>query len=121
MFDAFDDIMTVEEVGEAMKIGTTQAYRMVRSKQLKAFKEGKDWKVPKEALIEYIREKSNLTMSNSDKPVKKPKKEAVDNTPTIAVTNSATPPKKQTKVTRYQDLNPHINNKNIDYNVIWMP
>ena len=57
MFELFDDILTIEDVSEALKIGTTQVYKIVRSGQLKAYKEGKDWKIPKVRLIEYIQQK----------------------------------------------------------------
>lgn len=60
MFEAFDDILTIEELSEALKIGTTQAYKLVRSGKLKAFKEGKDWKISKKALIQYVSEQSQF-------------------------------------------------------------
>ena len=60
MFEAFDDILTVEEVSAILKIGTTQAYKLVRSGTLKAYKEGKDWKIPKESLVLYIKEQTRL-------------------------------------------------------------
>ena len=60
MFETYDDILTVEEVAEALKIGTSQAYRILRNGELKGYKEGKDWKTPKIALENYIREKVNL-------------------------------------------------------------
>lgn len=54
MFEQYDDILTVSELAEALKVGSTQAYRLVRSQKIKAFKEGKDWKIPKAAVIQYI-------------------------------------------------------------------
>lgn len=60
MFETYDDILTIEELAEALKIGTTQAYKIVRSGQLKGYKEGKDWKIAKQALIRYIMERSHL-------------------------------------------------------------
>lgn len=57
MFDLFDDILNIEDVAEALKIGTTQVYKIVRSGQLKGYKEGKDWKIPKSCLIEYIQQR----------------------------------------------------------------
>lgn len=53
MFEQYDDILTIEEVAELLRIGMTQAYRIVRSGNLKGYKEGKDWKIPKKALINY--------------------------------------------------------------------
>lgn len=60
MFEQYDDILTIEEVAELLRIGMTQAYRIVRSGNLKGYKEGKDWKIPKQALINYVASKSHL-------------------------------------------------------------
>ena len=60
MLEAFDDILTIEELAEILKIGTTQAYKLVRSGAVKAFKEGKDWKISKLAVIDYIMKRSKL-------------------------------------------------------------
>ena len=60
MFESFDDILTVEEVSAILKIGTTQAYKLVRLGTLKAYKEGKEWKIPKESLVLYIKEQTRL-------------------------------------------------------------
>lgn len=61
MFDSCDDILTVEETADALKTGVTQIYKILRSGQLKGYKEGKDWKIPKVSLESYIREKINLS------------------------------------------------------------
>lgn len=58
MFETFDDILTVEEIAEALKIGTSQAYKLLRSGKLKGFKEGKDWKIPRICLEAYIRSRT---------------------------------------------------------------
>ncbi|MCI8940251.1 MAG: helix-turn-helix domain-containing protein [Dorea sp.] len=60
MFEQYDDILTIEEISEILKIGMTQAYRIVRSGDLKGYKEGKDWKIPKQALNEYVISRSHL-------------------------------------------------------------
>lgn len=57
MFETYDDIMTIDEISEALKIGSSQAYKIVRTQQLKGYKEGKDWKIPKTSLIEYVQQK----------------------------------------------------------------
>ena len=61
MFESYDDILTVEEVAEILKIGMTQAYRIIRTGQLKGYKEGKDWKIPKQSLSNYVLSKSHLS------------------------------------------------------------
>ena len=60
MFEQYDDILTIEEVAELLRIGMTQAYRIVRSGNLKGYKEGKEWKIPKQALINYVVSQSHL-------------------------------------------------------------
>lgn len=60
MFEAYDDILTIEDVAEILKIGTTQTYKIVRIGKLKGYKEGRDWKIPKQALEEYVMSQINL-------------------------------------------------------------
>ena len=60
MFESYDDILTVEDIAGILKIGMTQAYKLFRSGTLKGYKEGKDRKIPKEALIYYVRQQSRL-------------------------------------------------------------
>ena len=54
MLESYDDILTVSELAEVLKIGTTQAYRILKRGELKAFKEGKDWKITKSSILQYI-------------------------------------------------------------------
>ena len=54
MFEQYDDILTITELAEALRVGSTQAYRLVRTQKIKSFKEGKDWKIPKISVIQYI-------------------------------------------------------------------
>lgn len=60
MFEQYDDILTVSELAEALRIGSTQAYRLVRLKKIKDFKEGKDWKIPKTSVIQYITDQTAM-------------------------------------------------------------
>lgn len=60
MFEQYDDMLTVSELAEALKVGSTQAYRLVRSQKIKAFKEGKDWKIPKTSVIQYITDQTAM-------------------------------------------------------------
>ncbi len=60
MFESYDDILSIKDVAEILKVGTTQAYKIVRSGDLNGFKEGKDWKISKAALAEYVKRKSRL-------------------------------------------------------------
>lgn len=60
MFNNYDDILNIGELPEALKIGFSQAYKLVKTGKIKAYKEGRDWKVSKVTLINYIKEKSSL-------------------------------------------------------------
>lgn len=60
MFESYEDILTIRDVADILKVGTTQVYKIVRSGELKAFKEGKDWKISKPALVEYVAQRSRL-------------------------------------------------------------
>ncbi|MBE5892233.1 MAG: helix-turn-helix domain-containing protein [Lachnospiraceae bacterium] len=62
MFEQYDDIMSIDDVAAALKIGHTQVYRILRSGQLNGYKEGKDWKIAKLALENYVREKSKVPL-----------------------------------------------------------
>ena len=55
------DILNINELSEALKIGSSQAYKLVKTGKIKAYKEGRDWKVTKIALIDYIKKKSGLS------------------------------------------------------------
>ena len=60
MFEQYDDILTIEDVAEILKIGMTKTYQLVRSGDLKGYKEGKDWRIPKQALREYVISRNRL-------------------------------------------------------------
>lgn len=54
MFDSYSEILSVEEVCEALRIGANQAYALLSSGKLKGYKQGRVWKIPRQALVEYI-------------------------------------------------------------------
>lgn len=60
MFDNYDDILNVTDVAKALKIGNTQAYKLVRSGKLPAFKEGRAWKISKQALTQYVQQSTAI-------------------------------------------------------------
>ncbi len=60
MFEAYDDVLTTDEVCEALKIGHNSLYLLLQSGKLKGFRCGRVWKIPKLALREYILEKSRI-------------------------------------------------------------
>lgn len=53
-------LMTVMELADYLSIGRNHAYNLLRSGEIKGFRIGNIWKVSKEAVNKYIREKSGL-------------------------------------------------------------
>ena len=62
MFENLADILSVEEVCEALRIVANQTYDILSSGKLKGFKQGRVWKIPRQALIEYIVAQSKINI-----------------------------------------------------------
>ena len=60
MLNQYDDLLTTDEACEALKIGKNALYALLKSGQLKAFRNGRVWRIPKGSLIEFICSKSDL-------------------------------------------------------------
>lgn len=60
MFNEYDDIMTIEDVSEALHIGRNRVYDLLANGELKGFHIGRPWKVPKESVEEYVRKSAGL-------------------------------------------------------------
>ena len=54
MFEEYDDLLTVSELSEALKIGNPQCYHLLSAGTIKAYKYGRVWKIPKANLISHI-------------------------------------------------------------------
>ena len=54
MFDAYNDVLTVSEVMDLLYIGKNTVYRLLQEGDLKGFRIGKSWRIPKVSLEEYI-------------------------------------------------------------------
>lgn len=50
-------ILTIDEACEQLRIGKSGLYQLMRTKQLKAFKIGRNWKIPSSSIYEYINSK----------------------------------------------------------------
>jgi excisionase family DNA binding protein len=60
MFEQYPDILTVEEACEALRMGYNAVYDLLNEGKLRAYKNGRVWRIPKEALVKYILESSKL-------------------------------------------------------------
>lgn len=54
MFEGYDEILTVAEVMEILYVGKNTVYHLLNRGELKAFRIGKTWKIPKACLEEFI-------------------------------------------------------------------
>lgn len=60
MFEDYPDVLSAEEAAEALRIRENAIYRLLNEGKLKAFKNGRTWKIPKEALRSYVLEAAKL-------------------------------------------------------------
>jgi len=60
MFDQNPEILTVEEACEALRIGYNAMYELLNSGKLKAYKNGRVWRIPKSSIIRYILKTAEL-------------------------------------------------------------
>ncbi|MDR4985939.1 helix-turn-helix domain-containing protein [Bacillus cereus] len=54
MFDAYDDVVPVEDLMEMLDIGRNKAYELLQSGQIKSFKVGKSYRIPKICIQNYV-------------------------------------------------------------------
>ncbi len=56
-YRSFDDLpltLTVEEAGQVLRVGRNTAYELVRCGQLRSIKVGRQIRVPKDAVSDYL-------------------------------------------------------------------
>ena len=50
MLEMYDDLLTTEEACAAMKVGKNALYMLLSSGQLKGYRNGRVWRIPKDAV-----------------------------------------------------------------------
>jgi excisionase family DNA binding protein len=60
MFEQYPDILSVEEACEALRVGYNAMYELLNSGKVKAFKNGRVWRIPKLSIKAYILEQARL-------------------------------------------------------------
>lgn len=58
MNNDYTELLIVEELCNLLKISPTTAYRLVSSGDIKCFRIGRVWRIPRECVNEYIQEHS---------------------------------------------------------------
>ena len=54
MFEEYPDILTVEDACEALRMGYNAMYDLLNSGKIKAFKNGRVWRIPRVSIQKYI-------------------------------------------------------------------
>lgn len=62
MFEDYPDILTVEEACEALRVGYNAMYDLLNTGKLRAFKNGRTWRIPRNALTQYILENAKIKL-----------------------------------------------------------
>lgn len=73
MFESYPDILSVDQVCEALQIGKNTAYNLMSNGGLRSIKMGNIWKIPKYELIDFVNR--NLRLQSAQ--IKDNKKELV--------------------------------------------
>jgi excisionase family DNA binding protein len=60
MDEYVDEILTVDDVMELLYVGKNTVYSLLQSGQLKGFRLGRSWRIPRESLTKFIIEKAGL-------------------------------------------------------------
>lgn len=54
MFEKYPDVVSVEELMQMLNIGQVLAYKLVKQGDIKARKIGREYKIPKRNVIDYV-------------------------------------------------------------------
>lgn len=60
MLEQYNDILTIEELCEILKIGRNRAYELLESGEIKAFRLGRPWKIPRLSIEHYLRKQAGV-------------------------------------------------------------
>ena len=61
MLNEYPEILTTEEACEALRVGYIALYDLLQSGKLKAYRNGRLWRIPKKSVIQYILEQAKLS------------------------------------------------------------
>ncbi len=60
MLECYADILTADEACEALRVGYNTLYTLLNSGALKAYRNGRTWRIPRLAVEEYILKNAHL-------------------------------------------------------------
>ena len=50
----YNDMISLDDLCEMLSIGKNTAYRLLKTNQIKPFKIGRIWKIPRDAVSQYV-------------------------------------------------------------------
>jgi len=56
MFKNFPDVLTVDDLQKALRIGRNSAYRLIEDGQIKCIRVGRAVRIPKSNLLDFVRQ-----------------------------------------------------------------
>uniref|UniRef100_UPI0006D2A0EB helix-turn-helix domain-containing protein n=1 Tax=Clostridium sp. NkU-1 TaxID=1095009 RepID=UPI0006D2A0EB len=60
MLEQYDDVISVKELCEILRIGRNRAYELLQTDQIKGFQMGRPWKIPKASVENFLKTISGL-------------------------------------------------------------
>lgn len=60
MFEEYADILSPGEAAEALRVGENALYELLNSGKLKAYKNGRNWLIPRDAVRQYVLEQARM-------------------------------------------------------------
>ena len=63
MLEQYDTLLTITDIREILNIGRNQVYDLLNQGAIPAFKIGRSWKIPKDAVIYYLDQWKRLQQS----------------------------------------------------------
>lgn len=61
MLDQYNAVMSVQDLCEVLGIGRNRAYELLATDAVHGFRLGRNWKIPKIAVEEYLKQQAKLS------------------------------------------------------------
>lgn len=60
MLEQYDDVISVKELCEILRIGRNRAYELLQTNQIRGFQMGRPWKIPKASVEKFLKTTSGI-------------------------------------------------------------
>lgn len=65
--ETYNDMISIKDLCEMLTIGKNTAYHLLKTNQIKAFKIGRIWKIPRESVSDYVLSQKKDTLQFQEK------------------------------------------------------